>query len=176
MSEEKKVQSSLNLCGVFCIMSKYEQNGEVKNLFEDFFTVSPNNFKDYMFRLVNDFQSPYYVNFDKKFVCKIADIDIERGAIIHESIVPEIISSLDTYISKNMRRYQQTVQVLNYTPTGYYRKSEEERKEIQQRIDDEIINYVTKYVVPDFNSTISQTQKKAICEALNTNSSSSHSV
>lgn len=167
MEETKNVQSSLNEYATFCILSKLpDLEGKIHTFYEDLFTIKKQDLKSYMFRLLNDVQSPYYVDYDNKFLAELCSIDADNDCAIHCNTVPNILCTIDKYISKNMRRYQQTIQVLNYTPQGYYKKSVEEKKEIQQKLDDTIKDYVVKYVAPDFADTINSQQSQAIKDIL----------
>lgn len=104
---------------------------------------------DYYTLLVNDVQSPYY-NHESDFILnEIGSFNIETGEIEPKFI--ERICILDTFIDYKRRNLQTLLQTLNYLPTGYFKMSEEQKKVIQENIDNAVKKYVENYVVPDLD-------------------------
>ena len=104
---------------------------------------------DYYTLLVNDVQSPYYNHESDYILNEIGFFNIETGEIEPKFI--ERICILDTFIDYKRRNLQTLLQTLNYLPTGYFKMPEEQKKVIQENIDNAVKKYVENYVVPDLD-------------------------
>ena len=104
---------------------------------------------DYYTLLVNDVQSPYFNHESDYILNEIGSFNIDTGEIEPKFI--ERICVLDTFIDYKRRNLQTLLQTLNYLPTGYFKMPEEQKKAIQENIDNAVKKYVENYVVPDLD-------------------------
>ena len=104
---------------------------------------------DYYTLLVNDVQSPYYKHESDYILNEIGSFDVNTGEIFLKFI--ERVCVLDTFIDYKRRNLQTILQTLNYLPTGYFKMPEEQKKVIQENIDNAVKRYVENYVVPDMD-------------------------
>ena len=104
---------------------------------------------DYYTLLVNDVQSPYYNHESDYILNEIGSFNVNTGEIDLKFI--ERICVLDTFIDYKRRNLQTLLQTLNYLPTGYFKMPEEQKKVIQENIDNAVKKYVENYVVPDMD-------------------------
>lgn len=104
---------------------------------------------DYYTLLVNDVQSPYFNHESDYILNEIGSFNIETGEIEPKFI--ERICVLDTFIDYKRRNLQTLLQTLNYLPTGYFKMPDEQKKVIQENIDNAVKKYVENYVVPDLD-------------------------
>lgn len=155
MVDEKNVntdQLGMSDLGIYVIGKRGTSlvDGKIYTVYDEPFVISELKCKSFMQNLVNTPGSDYYYDHDDKFLFKIGSIN-SNNMMVHQCLVPEVIQPLTNYISNSLRKYHQTIHALNYMPQGYYKMSKEQKEDIQQRIDDAIIDYVTKYVLPDID-------------------------
>ena len=104
---------------------------------------------DYYTLLVNDVQSPYFNHESDYILNEIGSFNVDTGEIEPKFI--ERICVLDTFIDYKRRNLQILLQTLNYLPTGYFKMPEEQKRVIQENIDNAVKKYVENYVVPDLD-------------------------
>lgn len=104
---------------------------------------------DYYTLLVNDVQSPYFNHESDYILNEIGSFNVDTGEIEPKFI--ERICVLDTFIDYKRRNLQTLLQTLNYLPTGYFKMPEEQKRVIQENIDNAVKKYVENYVVPDLD-------------------------
>lgn len=154
MVDEKNVntdQLGMSDLGIYVIGKRgTNMEGKLFAIYDEPFVISDLKCKSFMQNLVNTPGSDYYYDYDDKFLFKIGSIN-SNNMMLHKSVAPEVIQPLTNYVSSSLRKYHQTIRALNYMPQGYYKMSKEQKEDIQQRIDDAIIDYVTKYVIPDID-------------------------
>lgn len=155
MVDEKNVKNEsigMSQLGIYAVVLKQNVDGKIINIYDEPFIVPQLKVKGFMQNLVNNPSSPYYDDLKDKFLVEVGSIDsLTMKTHIHS--VPEYVGILTDYIKLNLRRYHQTIQVLNYMPKGYYKMSAEQQQDIQSKIDEQITEYVTKYVIPELDLT-----------------------
>lgn len=155
--KEEKVVNTLKV-GVYTIYDT------VLKQFEPPFSLVENQLTQYMSLLVNDVQSRFYGKESDFILNKIAEFSQESGEINIKFI--ERVAILDSYIDRQKRTLQEIMKTLNYLPSGYYKMPDEQKKVIQEQIDEAIIKYVSNYVIPDLDLNKLDTHNEKLKEVI----------
>lgn len=157
----------LDRLGIYVIgLKTTDKNGRPVTIYDEPFIISELNCKNFVSQQMNNPSFPYYYDFDNRFLFCVGYIS-QSDMHTHINLVPEVIGTLQSYVSKSLRKYQQTLQTLNYCPKGYFRMSEQQKKEIQEQLDTAIIEYVEKYVIPDIDTSNIDKHSDVYKESLN---------
>ena len=157
-TEEKKVVS-INSTNTFSNLGigVYTVYDTVLQQFEPPVCLPNSKVRDYFSIIVNDVASRYYNHEVDYIIYKIGDFKSDTGEILNCLI--ERLSGLDSYIDNEKRKLQTIVQVLNFLPSGYFKMPDEQKKVIQERIDEATIEYISNYVIPDLDLSQFDTSK-----------------
>lgn len=151
-NEEKNLIKDTLTVGVFTIYDT------VLKQYDAPICIPDNRILDYFKLVVNDVNSKYFMHESDYIIYRIGEFNNEYGSLIQ---LDDIVSfgSLDRFIDVEKRRLQTIVQVLNYLPCGYFKMPDEMKRDIQDKIDSAIMEYVANYVIPDLDVGKFDTEK-----------------
>lgn len=128
------------------------------------FAVSEISMHSMLSSIVNDVQSQYYNKESDYRIVQVGEFD-ETTGIVHGYTEHVMLGDLSSYIDTKQRNLQTIIRTLNYLPTGYFKMPEEQKKDIQQSIDESIKKYVSDYVIPDLDTNDIQRLSTSIDES-----------